>query len=177
LRCQTCAVAANDIYQRLLKSIQEGTDAQPRMMNVGTVISVGDGVARISGIEQVMASELLEFPVQAGRNEAVFGIALNLERDTVSAIVLGDYLSIQEGDQVNATGRIISAPVGQALVGRVVNALGQPIDGKGTIQSDGTPSSRTYRPWCDGSSIGQRAWSQTGVIAIDAMIPIGRGQT
>ncbi|NBU63584.1 MAG: F0F1 ATP synthase subunit alpha [Chloroflexia bacterium] len=169
------AVAANDIYQRLLKSIQEGTDAQPKMMNVGTVISVGDGVARISGLEQVMASELLEFPVQAGRNEAVFGIALNLERDTVSAIVLGDYLSIQEGDQVNATGRIISVPVGQALVGRVVNALGQPIDGKGTIQSDVfRPVERIAPGVMDRQSVNEPV--QTGVIAIDAMIPIGRGQ-
>lgn len=169
------AVAANDIYQRLLKSIQEGTDTQPRMMNVGTVISVGDGVARISGLEQVMASELLEFPVQAGRSEAVFGIALNLERDTVSAIVLGDYLSIQEGDQVNATGRIISVPVGQALVGRVVNALGQPIDGKGTIQSDVLrPVERIAPGVMDRQSVNEPV--QTGVIAIDAMIPIGRGQ-
>ena len=169
------AVAANDIYQRLLKSIQEGTDAQPRMMNVGTVISVGDGVARISGLEQVMAAELLEFPVQAGRSEAVFGIALNLERDTVSAIVLGDYLSIQEGDQVNATGRIISVPVGQALVGRVVNALGQPIDGKGAIHSDVLrPVERIAPGVMDRQSVNEPV--QTGVIAIDAMIPIGRGQ-
>ncbi|RLT23421.1 MAG: F0F1 ATP synthase subunit alpha [Chloroflexi bacterium] len=169
------AVAANDIYQRLLKSIQEGTDAQPRMMNVGTVISVGDGVARISGLEQVMAAELLEFPVQAGRSEAVFGIALNLERDTVSAIVLGDYLSIQEGDQVNATGRIISVPVGQGLVGRVVNALGQAIDGKGAIQSDVLrPVERIAPGVMDRQSVNEPV--QTGVIAIDAMIPIGRGQ-
>ncbi len=169
------AVAANDIYQRLLKSIQEGTDTQPRMMNVGTVISVGDGVARISGLEQVMASELLEFPVQAGRSEAVFGIALNLERDTVSAIVLGDYLSIQEGDQVNATGRIISVPVGQGLVGRVVNALGQAIDGKGAIQSDVLrPVERIAPGVMDRQSVNEPV--QTGVIAIDAMIPIGRGQ-
>ena len=169
------AVAANDIYQRLLKSIQEGTDAQPRMMNVGTVISVGDGVARISGLEQVMAAELLEVPVQAGRSEAVFGIALNLERDTVSAIVLGDYLSIQEGDQVNATGRIISVPVGQGLVGRVVNALGQAIDGKGAIQSDVLrPVERIAPGVMDRQSVNEPV--QTGVIAIDAMIPIGRGQ-
>jgi len=169
------AVAANDIYQRLLKSIQEGTDAQPRMMNVGTVISVGDGVARISGLEQVMAAELLEFPEQAGRSEAVFGIALNLERDTVSAIVLGDYLSIQEGDQVNATGRIISVPVGQGLVGRVVNALGQAIDGKGAIQSDVLrPVERIAPGVMDRQSVNEPV--QTGVIAIDAMIPIGRGQ-
>ena len=129
------AVAANDIYQRLLKSIQEGADVRPRMMNVGTVISVGDGVARISGLEQVMAAELLEFPVQAGRSEAVYGIALNLEKDTVSAIVLGDYLSIQEGDQVNATGRIISVPAAPSQVSRVINPLGQPTHGKLNITS------------------------------------------
>ena len=169
------AVAANDIYQRLLKSIQEGADVRPRMMNVGTVISVGDGVARISGLEQVMAAELLEFPVQAGRSEAVYGIALNLEKDTVSAIVLGDYLSIQEGDQVNATGRIISVPVGQALVGRVINALGQPIDGKGAINSDILrPVERIAPGVMDRQSVNTPV--QTGVIAIDAMIPIGRGQ-
>ncbi len=169
------AVAANDIYQRLLKSIQEGADVRPKMMNVGTVISVGDGVARISGLEQVMASELLEFPVKAGRSEAVYGVALNLERDTVSAIVLGDYLSIEEGDQVNATGRIISVPVGQALVGRVVNALGQAIDGKGAINSDVVrPVERIAPGVMDRQSVNTPV--QTGFIAIDAMIPIGRGQ-
>jgi len=169
------AVAANDIYQRLLKSIQEGADVRPRMMNVGTVISVGDGVARISGLEQVMAAELLEFPVQAGRSEAVYGIALNLEKDSVSAIILGDYLSIQEGDQVNATGRIISVPVGQALVGRVINALGQPIDGKGPINSEVLrPVERIAPGVMDRQSVNVPV--QTGVIAIDSMIPIGRGQ-
>ncbi len=169
------AVAANDIYQRLLKSIQEGADVRPKMMNVGTVISVGDGVARISGLEQVMAAELLEFPVQAGRSEAVYGLALNLERDTVSAIILGDYLSIQEGDQVNATGRIISVPVGQALVGRVINALGQPIDGKGSINSDTLrPVERIAPGVTDRQSVNTPV--QTGVAAIDPMIPIGRGQ-
>ncbi|MFN5058473.1 MAG: F0F1 ATP synthase subunit alpha [Chloroflexota bacterium] len=169
------AVAANEIYQRLLKSIQEGADVRPRMMNVGTVISVGDGVARISGLEQVMASELLEFPVKAGRSEAVYGVALNLERDSVSAIVLGDYLSIEEGDQVNATGRIISVPVGQSLVGRVVNALGQPVDGKGSITSESyRPVERIAPGVMDRQSVNTPV--QTGIIAIDAMIPIGRGQ-
>ncbi len=169
------AVAANEIYQRLLKSIQEGADVRPRMMNVGTVVSVGDGVARISGLEQVMASELLEFPVKAGRSEAVYGVALNLERDSVSAIVLGDYLSIEEGDQVNATGRIISVPVGQSLVGRVVNALGQPVDGKGSITSESfRPVERIAPGVMDRQSVNTPV--QTGVIAIDAMIPIGRGQ-
>src|SRR6266511_162899 len=134
------AVATDELYQRLLKSIQEGVDLRPQMVNVGTVTSVGDGVARIEGLDQAMASELLEFPVKAGRNEPVYGIALNLQRESVSAIVLGDYLSIEEGDQVNSTGRIISVPVGQALLGRVVNALGLPIDGAGAVNIS------TYRP-------------------------------
>jgi F-type H+-transporting ATPase subunit alpha len=169
------AVATDELYQRLLKSIQEGAELRPQLVNVGTVISVGDGVARIEGLDQAMASELLEFPVKAGRSEPVYGIALNLERDSVSAIVLGDYLSIEEGDQVNSTGRIISVPVGQELLGRVVNSLGQAIDDKGPI------SSATFRPIeriAPGVIARQPVDTpvQTGIIAIDAMIPIGRGQ-
>jgi F-type H+-transporting ATPase subunit alpha len=169
------AVATQELYQRLLKSIQEGVELRPQLVNVGTVMSVGDGVARIEGLDQVMASELLEFPVKAGRDEPVFGIALNLEQESVSAIVLGDYLSIEEGDQVNSTGRIISVPVGQELLGRVVNALGQPIDGKGPI------ASTTYRPIeriAPGVITRQSVDTpvQTGIIPIDGMIPIGRGQ-
>jgi F-type H+-transporting ATPase subunit alpha len=169
------AVATQDLYQRLLKSIQDGVDLSPQLVNVGTVLSVGDGVARIEGLDQVMASELLEFPVKAGRDEPVYGIALNLEQESVSAIVLGDYLSIEEGDQVNSTGRIISVPVGQELLGRVVNALGQPIDGKGPI------SSTKYRPIeriAPGVITRQSVDTpvQTGIIPIDGMIPIGRGQ-
>src|SRR6266511_3844381 len=169
------AVATDELYQRLLKSIQEGVDLRPQMVNVGTVTSVGDGVARIEGLDQAMASELLEFPVKAGRNEPVYGIALNLQRESVSAIVLGDYLSIEEGDQVNSTGRIISVPVGQALLGRVVNALGLPIDGAGAVNIS------TYRPIeqiAPGVITRQRVGEpvQTGIVAIDSMIPIGRGQ-
>lgn len=170
------AVATTEeLYQRLLRSIREGVDLQPKMVNVGTVIQVGDGVARISGLEQAMASELLEFPPKAGRSEPVYGIALNLEKDSVSAIILGDYLGIEEGDQVNSTGRVISVPVGQALIGRVVNALGQPIDGKGPIQTT------TYRPIerIAPGVITRKSVDtpvQTGIIAIDSMIPIGRGQ-
>jgi ATP synthase F1 subcomplex alpha subunit len=170
------AVATTEeLYQRLLRSIREGVDLQPKMVNVGTVIQVGDGVARISGLEQAMASELLEFPPKAGRSEPVYGIALNLEKDSVSAIILGDYLGIEEGDQVNSTGRIISVPVGQALIGRVVNALGQPVDGKGPIQTT------TYRPIerIAPGVITRKSVDtpvQTGIIAIDSMIPIGRGQ-
>ncbi len=118
---------------------------------------------------------MLEFPVKEGRDELVFGIALNLEREFVSAIVLGDYLSIEEGDQVNSTGRVISVPVGQELVGRVVNALGQPIDNKGPI------STEAYRPIeriAPGVITRQSVDTpvQTGIISIDSMIPIGRGQ-
>jgi F-type H+-transporting ATPase subunit alpha len=169
------AVATQELYERLLKSIQQGVDLRPQVVNVGTVVSVGDGVARIEGLEQAMASELLEFPPKAGRSESVFGIALNLERESVSAIILGDYLSVEEGDQVNSTGRVISVPVGQELVGRVVNALGQPIDNQGPI------SSETYRPIerIAPGVITRKSVDtpvQSGIIAIDAMIPIGRGQ-
>src|SRR6266536_3885838 len=169
------AVATDALYQRLLKSIQDGAELRPQLVNVGTVLSVGDGVARIEGLDQAMASELLEFPIKAGRSEPVFGIALNLERESVSAIVLGDYLSIEEGDQVNSTGRIISVPVGQDLLGRVVNALGQQIDGKGPI------STTSYRPIerIAPGVITRKSVNtpvQTGIIAIDSMIPIGRGQ-
>jgi F-type H+-transporting ATPase subunit alpha len=169
------AVATDELYQRLLKSIQDGVELRPQLVNVGTVISVGDGVARIEGLDQAMASELLEFPVKAGRNEPVYGIALNLERESVSAIVLGDYLSIEEGDQVNSTGRIISVPVGQELLGRVVNALGQPIDDKGPISNTILRPIERIAP---GVIARQPVDTpvQTGIIAIDAMIPIGRGQ-
>jgi F-type H+-transporting ATPase subunit alpha len=169
------AVATDALYQRLLKSIQDGAELRPQLVNVGTVLSVGDGVARIEGLDQAMSSELLEFPVKAGRSEPVFGIALNLERESVSAIVLGDYLSIEEGDQVNSTGRIISVPVGQELLGRVVNALGQAIDDGGPIS---TTAFRPIERIAPGVIARQPVDTpvQTGIIAIDAMIPIGRGQ-
>jgi len=169
------AVATQELYERLLKGIQQGVDLRPQVVNVGTVVSVGDGVARIEGLEQAMASELLEFPVKAGRDEPVYGIALNLEHDSVSAIILGDYLSIEEGDQVNSTGRIISVPVGQELVGRVLNALGQPIDDKGPLT---TTQYRQIERIAPGVIARQSVDTpvQTGITAIDTMIPIGRGQ-
>jgi F-type H+-transporting ATPase subunit alpha len=164
-----------DLYDRLMKSIQDGVDLEPRLMNVGTVASVGDGVARIEGLDQAMASELLEFPAKAGRSEPVFGIALNLERDSVSTIVLGDYLSIEEGDEVRSTGRIISVPVGQELLGRVVNALGQPVDGKGPINTSALrPIERIAPGVITRKSVDTPV--ETGIVAIDSMIPIGRGQ-
>ena len=168
-------VATQDLYERLLKSIQQGADVQPRVVNVGTVASVGDGVAKIEGLDNVMAAELLEFPVKEGRSQPVFGLALNLEQNQVSAIVLGESTGIEEGDQVNSTGRVISVPVGQALVGRVVDALGRGIDGKGPIESD---KLRVIERIAPGVMVRKSVDTplQTGIIAIDAMIPIGRGQ-
>jgi F-type H+-transporting ATPase subunit alpha len=168
-------ILADDLLSRLKAGIQSGVDLKPRQVNVGTVASVGDGVVRIEGLDQAMASELLEFPVKAGRNEPVFGIALNLEDDAVSAIVLGDYLSIEEGDQVNSTGQVISVPVGQGLVGRVVNPLGQPIDGKGPIVSTAQRPVERIAPGVI-TRKGVDTPLQTGLIVLDALIPIGRGQ-
>jgi F-type H+/Na+-transporting ATPase subunit alpha len=136
---------------------------------VGTVVSVGDGIARVEGVERVMAGEMLEFP------HGVFGIALNLEEDGVGTVLLGDFTVIREGDTVKRTGRIISVPVGEELVGRVVNALGQPVDGKGPIATTTyAPIERLAPGVVDRQPV--REPLQTGIKAIDAMIPIGRGQ-
>src|SRR6187401_902666 len=136
---------------------------------VGTVISIGDGIARVHGIERAMAGEMLEFP------HGVFGIALNLEEESVGAVLLGDYKEIKEGDTVKRTNRIISVPVGEELVGRVVNALGQPIDGKGPITSKQFSEIERIAPGVgDRSPIKEPL--QTGLKASDAMGPIGRGQ-
>ena len=136
---------------------------------VGTIVSVGDGIARVHGVENTMAGEMLEFP------HGVFGIALNLEEESVGTVLLGDYTEIKEGDTVKRTGRIISVPVGPELVGRVVNALGQPIDGKGPIVSkQSQPIERIAPGVVDRSPVKEPM--QTGLKAIDAMVPIGRGQ-
>ena len=168
------AVTADDILQRLQASLRQRVDQPAQPVNVGTVESVGDGVARISGLQQAMASELLEFPAKDGK-PPVYGIALNLERDAVSAIILGDYLDIEEGDIVRSTGRIIEVPVGDALLGRVVDALGRPVDGRGPISTNRTRPIERIAP----GVITRQSVSvpvQTGIMAIDAMIPIGRGQ-
>src|SRR6187401_2421733 len=136
---------------------------------VGTVISIGDGIARVHGIERAMAGEMLEFP------HGVFGIALNLEEESVGAVLLGDYKEIKEGDTVKRTNRIISVPVGEELVGRVVNALGQPIDGKGPITSKQFSEIERIAPGII-SRQPVKEPLQTGLKAIDAMVPIGRGQ-
>jgi len=136
---------------------------------VGSVISVGDGIARVHGVERAMAGEMLEFP------KGVFGIALNLEEESVGAVLLGGAKEISEGDQVKRTGRIISVPVGEAMLGRVVNALGQPIDGKGPIATtEFLPIERIAPGVVDRQPVKEPL--QTGLKAIDGMVPIGRGQ-
>jgi len=136
---------------------------------VGTIVSVGDGIARVHGIENTMAGEMLAFP------HGVFGIALNLEEESVGAVLLGEYTELKEGDTVKRTGRIISVPVGEELVGRVVNALGQPIDGKGPlVTKQSSPIERIAPGVVDRSPVKEPM--QTGLKAIDAMVPIGRGQ-
>ncbi len=137
--------------------------------DTGTVIQVADGIARIHGLEKAMQGELLEFP-----NE-IYGMVLNLEEDNVGAVLLGDHKSINEGDIVKTTGRVVEVPVGDALLGRVVNALGQPIDGKGPIE---TTKHREIERVASGV-ISRKSVDtplQTGIKAIDSMIPIGRGQ-
>jgi F-type H+-transporting ATPase subunit alpha len=136
---------------------------------VGTVVSVGDGIARVHGVEKTMAGEMLEFA------HGVFGIALNLEEESVGAVLLGDYMEIKEGDTVKRTQRIISVPVGEEMVGRVVNALGQPVDGKGPIVAKQFREIERLAPGVvDRSPVKEPL--QTGLKAIDAMVPIGRGQ-
>jgi F-type H+-transporting ATPase subunit alpha len=136
---------------------------------VGTIVSIGDGIARVHGVEKTMAGEMLEFP------HGVFGIALNLEEESVGAVLLGDYTEIKEGDTVKRTNRIISVPVGEEMVGRVVNALGQPIDGKGPIVTSQSREIERIAPGVvDRSPVKEPL--QTGLKAIDSMVPIGRGQ-
>lgn len=137
--------------------------------DVGTVIQVADGIARIHGLENAMQGELLEFPGE------VFGMVLNLEEDNVGAVLLGDQKNINEGDTVKTTGRVVEVPVGNAMIGRVVNALGQPIDGKGPIDTD---KSRKIERVASGVIARKSVDTplQTGIKAIDAMVPIGRGQ-
>ena len=136
---------------------------------VGTVVSLGDGIARVHGCQRAMAGEMLEFP------HGVFGIALNLEEDSVGAVLLGEYTEIREGDPVKRTGRIISVPVGEEMLGRVVNALGQPIDGKGPIMTKKTAPIETIAPGVvDRQPV--REPMQTGLKSIAGMVPIGRGQ-
>jgi F-type H+-transporting ATPase subunit alpha len=158
-----------DEITRIIRQQIEHFDRSVTVSEVGTVVSVGDGVARIHGLDRVMSGELLELP------HDVAGLALNLEEDQVSAVLLGDYTRIEEGDTVKRTRRIMSVPVGEALIGRVVDALGRPIDEKGPVVSeDFNPMERQAPGVVDRYPV--REPLQTGIKAIDAMIPIGRGQ-
>jgi F-type H+-transporting ATPase subunit alpha len=158
-----------DEIARLIREQVGNYAVEVDVAEVGTVISIGDGIARVHGVQRAMAGEMLEFP------HGVFGIALNLEEDSVGAVLLGDYTEIKEGDQVKRTGRIISVPVGEEMLGRVVNALGQPIDGKGPIQAkEYLPIERLAPGVVDRQPVKEPL--QTGLKAIDGMVPIGRGQ-
>jgi len=158
-----------DEISKIIREQIEGYRAGIDVSEVGTVISVGDGIARVYGLEKVMAGELLEF------SHGVMGLALNLEESQVGVVLLGEYTEIREGDQVKRTGRIMEVPVGDALIGRVVNALAQPIDGRGPIVSDKfNPVERIAPGVVDRQPVKEPL--QTGIKAIDAMIPIGRGQ-
>ncbi|HEY7863219.1 MAG TPA: F0F1 ATP synthase subunit alpha, partial [Thermoanaerobaculia bacterium] len=158
-----------DEITAILKQQLAGYEKAVDVAEIGTVLSVGDGVARLYGLERVMAGELLDF------GHEVYGIALNLEEDNVGAVLLGESYGVKEGQEVRRTRRIIQVPVGPALVGRVVDALGRPLDGKGPIRSDENyPLERIAPGVVDRQPVKERL--QTGIKAIDAMIPIGRGQ-
>ena len=159
----------SNLLQELEAKISGLSNATAAKSNVGTVREIGDGVARIEGLGGVMLNEMLEFP------GGIYGLALNLEETEVGAIVLGDYTSISEGDEVKTTGRLLEVPVGKELLGRVVDSLGQPIDGKGPIQSKTFYPVEKIAP----GIIKRQSVSQplsTGIMSVDAMIPIGRGQ-
>ena len=158
-----------DEISSILKQQITDYDQSVSVSNVGTVLQIGDGIARIYGLEKVMAGELLEF------EDGTEGIALNLEDDNVGAVMMGDALGVQEGSTVKATGKIASVPVGEAMQGRVVNPLGQPIDGKGEIP---TSDNRLIEELAPGIIKRRSVYEpmQTGITSIDAMIPVGRGQ-
>ncbi len=158
-----------DEITKIIREQIENFDHSVRISEVGSVISVGDGVARIYGLDNAMAGELLELP------HNVAGLALNLEEDQVSAVLLGDYSRIKEGDVVKRTKRIMSVPVGEALVGRVVDSLGRPADGKGPVLTEHYNTIERLAPGVV-DRLPVREPLQTGIKAIDAMIPIGRGQ-
>src|SRR5260370_1151191 len=153
----------------LIKSRIQNLDAGAQMRTQGTVVSVTDGICRIHGLSDVMQGEMLEFP------KNTFGLALNLERDSVGAVILGEYEHITEGDTVKCTGKILSVPIGPELLGRVINSLGAPIDGKGPINAKMTVVIEKVAPGVIArQSVSQPV--QTGLKAIDSLVPIGRGQ-
>jgi len=161
-------IRPDEISSVIRQQIEQYTQ-EAQVVNVGTVLSVGDGIARIYGLEKVMSGELLEF------QDGTIGVALNLETDNVGAVLMGDGLAIQEGDSVKATGKIAQVPVGEAFLGRVVDALARPVDGRDYIKADGVRLIESPAP----GIISRRSVYeplQTGLVSIDAMIPIGRGQ-
>jgi F-type H+-transporting ATPase subunit alpha len=161
-------IKADEITQ-ILKQQLAGYEKKVDVAEVGTVLSVGDGIARIFGLEKVMAGELVDF------GNELYGLALNLEEDNVGVVLLGESREVEEGEEVRRTGKIIQVPVGPEMIGRVVNALGQPLDGKGPIQAtDAYPIERIAPGVIDRQPVKEPM--QTGLKAIDSMIPIGRGQ-
>ena len=159
----------SDEITSIIRSEISGFDEGADVSGVGTIVEVGDGIAQIYGLSGALASELLEFP------GGVMGMAFNLEEETVGALILGDYTALKEGDQVKTTGRVVEVPVGDALIGRVVSPLGEPLDGKGPIKASGTRPVERIAP---GVIVRQPVDTpvQTGIKVIDSMIPIGRGQ-
>ncbi len=162
------AIKASEISE-LIKERISNFESAAEARDVGTVIAVTDGITRIHGLGSAQYGEMLEFPGDT------FGLALNLEQDSVGAVVLGDYKHISEGDTVKTTGRILEVPIGEALLGRVVNSLGEPIDGKGPIKAESSSPIEKVAPGViERKSVDQPV--QTGLKSIDAMVPIGRGQ-
>ncbi|WP_173405175.1 F0F1 ATP synthase subunit alpha [Berryella intestinalis] len=163
------AQSIDETLRKQLENLEVGVDSR----EVGTVIQVGDGIARVDGLKGAMAGELLEFVGEGGKT--VYGLAQNLEEDEVGAVLLGDVTAIKENDQVHTTGRIMEVPSGKAMLGRVVNPLGMPIDGKGPIEAEGMRPVEFKAPGVISRKPVHEPM-QTGVLAIDAMVPIGRGQ-
>jgi len=163
-----------EIKDILLREIEAADLAQADTAEVGTTLEVKDGVARIYGLRKAVAGEMLEFTASE-TGETVYGLVLNLEQDNVGAAIMGDYLRLKEGDEVRTTGRLLDVPTGDAMLGRVVNALGEPVDGRGPIKTD---SRRAVEMIAPGIIVRQPVKEplQTGIKAIDSMIPIGRGQ-
>ena len=165
-------ITAQSIDEALKKQLEQ-LNVSVESREVGTVIQVGDGIARVDGLRDAMAGELLEFIGEGGKT--VYGLAQNLEEDEVGAVLLGDVTAIKENDQVRTTGRIVEVPAGKAMLGRVVNPLGQPIDGKGPIQAEGARPVEFKAPGVISRQPVNEPM-QTGILAIDSMVPIGRGQ-
>ncbi|MBL6750288.1 MAG: F0F1 ATP synthase subunit alpha [Nevskia sp.] len=160
----------SDLIKARIKNFEASAEAR----NTGTIVSLQDGIVRVHGLSDAQQGEMLEFPANE-KGEATYGLALNLERDSVGAVVLGDYKHLGEGETVKTTGRILEVPVGEGLLGRVVDALGRPIDGKGPVKAAGTSPIEKVAPGViTRQSVSQPV--QTGYKAVDSMVPIGRGQ-